>query len=100
MPFRDRRDAGRELARLCMEYKGPDTIVLGLARGGVPVAFELASALGAPLDVFVARKLGAPGQPEFGIGAIAPGVRIVDPRSVALVGASHEEIDQIATDEE
>jgi putative phosphoribosyl transferase len=99
MPFRDRRDAGRQLARLCEDYRGADTLVLGLARGGVPVAFEVAEHLGAPLDVMVARKIGAPGQPEFGIGAVAPGVRIVDARSQAAVGATTEEVDQIAADE-
>jgi putative phosphoribosyl transferase len=100
MLFRDRRDAGRQLARLVERFHGENTVVLGLARGGVPVAFEVARALGAPLDVFVARKLGAPGQPEFGIGAVAPGVRVVDARSVALVGATKADIDQIAADEE
>src|SRR5437764_703588 len=100
MPFADRRDAGRQLARLAMRYQGEDVVVLGLARGGVPVAYEVARALGAPLDVFVARKIGAPRQPEFGVGAIAPGVRVLDPGSVALVGATREEIDQIVADEE
>jgi len=99
--FRDRRDAGRQLARLAERYRGPDTAVLGLARGGVPVAFEVAAHIGAPLDVMVARKIGAPQQPEFGIGAIAPGgVRIIDPRSVEAVGATQVEIDQIVGEEE
>ena len=75
--------------------------MLGLARGGVPVAFEVAAHIGAPLDVMVARKIGAPQQPEFGIGAIAPGgVRIIDPRSVEAVGATQVEIDQIVGEEE
>ena len=65
MPFRDRPDAGRALARLALRYQNEDVVVLGLARGGVPVAFEVARALGAPLDVFVARKIGAPGQEEL-----------------------------------
>src|SRR5262249_55874458 len=72
--FRDRRDAGRLLASLLEEYRGrPDVIVLGLPRGGVPVAYEVATALGAPLDVFLVRKLGTPGREELAMGAIASG---------------------------
>ena len=72
--FRDRRDAGRFLAGLLEEYRGrPDVIVLGLPRGGVPVAYEVATALGAPLDVFLVRKLGMPGRKELAMGAIASG---------------------------
>ena len=72
--FRDRRDAGRFLAGLLEEYRGrTDVIVLGLPRGGVPVAYEVATALGAPLDVFLVRKLGAPGREELAMGAIASG---------------------------
>lgn len=76
MLFRDRRDAGRQLAqRLTVEPLGPLTapIVLALPRGGVPVAAEVAAALDVPLDVFVARKIGAPGREELGVGAIAEG---------------------------
>lgn len=74
MPFFDRREAGGELARRLEAYAHqPDVIVLALPRGGVPVAFEVAQALGAPLDVFVVRKLGAPGRPELAMGAVAPG---------------------------
>jgi hypothetical protein len=63
--FRDRRDAGRVLAGLLDHYRGqPDVVVLGLPRGGVPVAYEVAMALGAPLDVFLVRKLGVPGREE------------------------------------
>jgi Phosphoribosyl transferase domain len=70
--FRDRRDAGRFLAGLLEKYRGrPDVIVLGLPRGGVPVVHEVATALGAPPDVFLVRKLGAPGQEELAMGAIA-----------------------------
>ena len=72
--FRDRRDAGRFLAGLLEEYRGrPDVIVLGLPRGGVPVAYEVATALGAPLDVFLVRKLGTAGREELAMGAIASG---------------------------
>src|SRR5258708_21774058 len=72
--FRDRRDAGRFLAGLLERYRDrPDVIVLGLPRGGVPVAYEVAAALGAPLDVFLVRKLGVPGREELAMGAIASG---------------------------
>lgn len=72
--FRDRTDAGRELAGHLGDYAGrPDVLVLGLARGGVPVAFEIALALELPLDVFVVRKLGVPGHEELALGAIASG---------------------------
>lgn len=74
MIFTDRRHAGRVLAQSLSEYAHrPDVVVLGLPRGGVPVAAEVARALDAPLDVFVVRKLGAPGQPELAMGAIATG---------------------------
>jgi predicted phosphoribosyltransferase len=71
--FRDRRDAGRELAPLVRDVAGDDPLVLALPRGGVPVAFEVAEALDAPLDVFVVRKLGVPGHEELAMGAIAAG---------------------------
>jgi len=79
LPFADRHEAGVELASRLAEYKGrEDLVILGLPRGGVPVAFEVARILEAPLDVFVVRKLGMPGDPEFAIGAIASGgVRIL-----------------------
>ena len=76
--FRDRREAGQVLAGLLTAYRGkPGVIVLGLARGGVPVAYEVARALGAPLDTFIVRKLGAPGHEEFAVGALASGGRVV-----------------------
>ncbi|KUI33954.1 erythromycin esterase [Mycobacterium sp. IS-1496] len=76
--FRDRREAGRVLADLLTAYRGrDDVIVLGLARGGIPVAWEVAAALGAPLDAFIVRKLGAPGHEEFAMGALATGGRVV-----------------------
>ncbi len=73
MRFHDRTDAGRQLAEQLRGRTFVDAVVLALPRGGVPVAFEVAKALGAPLDVFVARKIGAPGQKELGVGAIAEG---------------------------
>jgi erythromycin esterase-like protein/predicted phosphoribosyltransferase len=76
--FQDRRDAGRVLAGLLEDYRDrPDVVVLGLPRGGVPVAYEVADALTAPLDVFVVRKLGAPGREELAMGAIATGGVVV-----------------------
>lgn len=76
--FADRRDAGRQLARLLGDYGGrDDVVVLGLARGGVPVAFEVARALDAPLEVFTVRKIGVPGQEELAMGAIASGGAVV-----------------------
>ena len=76
--FRDRREAGRILAQLLGAYRGkPDVVVLGLPRGGIPVAWEVAAALGAPLDAFVVRKLGAPGHEEFAVGALASDGRVV-----------------------
>src|SRR5688500_3623081 len=78
MIFADRSDAGRRLAERLLEYRRRrDVLVLALPRGGVPVAYELASALEAPLDVFVVRKLGLPGQPEVAMGAIASGGALV-----------------------
>lgn len=72
-PFADRADAGRQLAHALAGHADSDAVVMALPRGGVPVAFEVARALGAALDVLIVRKLGAPGQPEFGIGAVADG---------------------------
>lgn len=71
--FLDRQDAGRRLAAALTRYRGEDPVVLALPRGGVPVGFEVARALGAPLDIVVVRKLGAPDQPELGIGAVVDG---------------------------
>src|SRR5512139_2514147 len=76
--FRDRREAGRVLAEMLGAYRGQEgVIVLGLPRGGIPVAWEVAAALGAPLDAFIVRKLGAPGHEEFAMGALASGGRVV-----------------------
>ena len=93
MPFQDRDDAGRQLAQRLTAYREDDPIVFGLPRGGVVVAYQVALALGAPLDVIVARKLGAPHQPELGIGAIAPGgVRLLDKYIVRALGITEERI--------
>lgn len=93
-PFADRADAGRVLAEDLKEYSGrPDVIVLGLPRGGIPVAYEVALALHAPLDVFLVRKLGAPGQEELAMGAIASGgVVVVNDEVIDALGISQEEL--------
>jgi putative phosphoribosyl transferase len=93
--FRDRREAGRVLAGKLAEYAGrPDVLVLALPRGGVPVGFEVAQALGAPLDVFLVRKLGVPGQEELAMGAIATGgVRLLNDDVVRRLRIPAEVID-------
>ncbi|MFO7960281.1 MAG: phosphoribosyltransferase family protein [Nitriliruptoraceae bacterium] len=93
MRFTDRIDAGKRLAGLLDAYAGKDVVVLALPRGGVPVAREVARALHAPLDVIGVRKLGAPQQPEFGIGAIAEGgIRVVDGDSAKAAGLGEKQI--------
>ena len=100
MRFRDRTDAGRQLAERLDEQHLSDPIVLALPRGGVPVGFEVATTLDAPLEVFVARKLGAPGQPELGIGAISEGDGVVIDRAAAqMFGVSPERLDALIATE-
>lgn len=96
MMFRDREDGGRQLAAK-LEAAGLERpFVLGLARGGVPVAFEVARALGADLDVLVVRKLGAPGFPEYALGAIAErGAAYLNPEALAEVGLGEDELDAL-----
>jgi predicted phosphoribosyltransferase len=98
--FHDRRDAGRRLAELLEEEAGPDVLVLGLARGGVPVAYEVARKLHASLDVLVVRKLGAPGREELGIGAVAPlDTRVLNDHVVRLLRIPDTMVEQITTRE-
>ncbi len=93
MPFADRAEAGRRLAALLGHLSGEDVVVLGLPRGGVPVAAEVARTLGAPLDVILVRKLGVPVQPELALGAIGEGgVRIINPDVVEVTGVTDAEI--------
>lgn len=93
MAFRDRMDAGRRLAALLEGYREEEPLVLGLPRGGVVVAAEVAQALGAPLDIWVVRKVGAPDQPELGLGAVAEGgVLYLDREMMRTMGYSEEEI--------
>lgn len=94
--YYDRREAGRALARALQEKSLPQPAVLGIARGGVPVAYEVATALDAPLGVLVVRKIGAPRQPEFGIGAVAPDVTVSDPDALAELGLSMDEFERAA----
>lgn len=96
MPFIDRVDAGRRLAGRLQHLRGEDIVVLGLPRGGVPVAFEVARALGAPLDVIVVRKLGVPFQPELAMGAVGEGdVLVMNESVVRMVHVSEAELAEI-----
>src|SRR5438105_8812588 len=95
MYFKDRKDAGQKLAKSLEKYKNvTNTVVLGLPRGGVIVAKEVARYLHLPLDIIVPRKIGAPQNCEFAIGAVAGDVVWLDPSCVAAVGASREYIDR------
>jgi predicted phosphoribosyltransferase len=98
MLFEDRFEAGQYLATKLRRYRDqPDVIVLALPRGGVPVAFEVARALGAPLDVFLVRKLGLPGQPELAMGAIAAGgVQVLHQELVDQLQVAPEVIESVA----
>jgi predicted phosphoribosyltransferase len=99
--FRDRREAGRVLAEQLRRYAGrADVIVLGLPRGGVPVAFEVARELHAPLDVFIVRKLGVPGYEELAMGAIASGgVRVLNEDVVRQLAQPERVIEQVTAEE-
>jgi predicted phosphoribosyltransferase len=99
--FRNRTDGGRHLAEKLAAYANrPDVLVLALPRGGVPVAFELAHAFGAPLDVFLVRKLGVPGYEELAMGAVATGgVRVLNDEIVRGFGISEHEIDAVVASE-
>lgn len=93
MIFADRDDAGKRLAARLGHLRGEAVVVLGLPRGGVPVAFQVARALGAPLDVIVVRKLGVPFQPELAMGAVGEGgVRVINREVVQKTGISESEL--------
>jgi putative phosphoribosyl transferase len=100
--YRNRTDAGRRLAGMLREYAGrSDVVVLALPRGGVPVGYEVARALNAPLDVFIVRKLGLPSHPELAIGAIASGgVRVVDRGAMSQFDVTEEDLAVVAIAEE
>lgn len=101
-PFTDRRAAGRMLAAMLGQYGGrTDVVVLALPRGGVPVAFEVAEALAAPLDLFLVRKLGTPGHRELAMGAIASGgVRVLNADVIRWYGITPEVVDAVAREEQ
>ncbi|HLD21910.1 MAG TPA: phosphoribosyltransferase [Patescibacteria group bacterium] len=102
MLFRDRTDAGKRLAQKLQSYAGmKDTIIIGLPRGGVVVAYEVAKTLQLPLDIIVPRKIGAPHNPEFAIGAITEdGAHILNHEIVSAIGVSHEYIQKISLQEQ
>lgn len=94
--FRDRRDAGRALAERLADYRDADgLLVLGLARGGVPVGWEVAAALNAPLDVFLVRKLGVPQQPELAMGALAGGQVVMNDQVLSSLGIGDDEVQSV-----
>jgi putative phosphoribosyl transferase len=100
--FRDRREAGKRVAQELLHYANrSDVLILALPRGGVPVAYEVALALNAPLDVFIVRKLGLPGQEELGIGAIASGgIRVLNEDIIRLLRIPEEVIARVAQHEQ
>jgi len=102
MSFRDRRQAGQELAAALAGYKNQRVVVLALPRGGVPVAAEIAAALGAPLDLVLVRKVGLPQQPELAMGAVVDGAEPLVVRNedvIAAAGISQEEFDSVCVEE-
>ena len=101
MRFEDRAEAGRELARALDHLEGQDVVILAIPRGGVEVGAEVARAHRWPLDTVIPRKIGAPGNPELGLGAIAPGVRVLDERMLRTLGVTRDYLDrEIAEQEE
>jgi predicted phosphoribosyltransferase len=101
-PFRDRTEAGQLLARQLAHYQQqPDVLVLGLPRGGVPIAYQVAQALGAPLDVFVVRKIGVPGHEELAMGALASGgVRVLNDDVVRHLALDSNTLDALTREEQ
>jgi len=99
--FKDRKEGGEQLgAKLKAYANNPDVLILGLPRGGVPVAFEISKALHAPLDAFIVRKLGVPGQSELAMGAIAMGdIRVFNEDIIQRLGISPEEIEEVTARE-
>lgn len=98
--FKNRSDAGQKLAKKLLKYKAEHPLILALPRGGVPVAYEVARFLGSPLDTVAAKKIGAPFNPEFGVGAIAPGdVVMINNTSLESVGVKKEDLDPIIEQE-
>ena len=100
MIFADRIDAGERLAKGLAHLAGSECVVLAIPRGGVIVGEVIARELGAPLDVVVPRKIGAPGNPELAIGAVAPGIRVLDPRMVGALGVTDRYLDREIAEQE
>jgi len=98
--FADRIDAGERLAKSLMRLAGSECVVLAIPRGGVIVGEVIARELGAPLDVVVPRKIGAPGNPELAIGAVAPGIRVLDPRMVGALGVTDRYLEREIAEQE
>ncbi len=92
--FEDRADAGRKLAERLEGFRGPDTIVMAIPRGGVVIGYQVAEALGAPLDVIVPRKIGAPGQPELAIGAIGDDQVVLDQQIISYLSVPRSYLDE------
>lgn len=96
MVFKNRTDAGQKLAQSLRTYQDQHPLIIALPRGGVPVAFQVAQTLKAPLDVLVVKKIGAPFDPEFGIGAIAPGGTVVlDQPTISALAVNKSTLDQL-----
>ncbi len=94
VPLVDRADAGRRLGAALAEYRGERTVVVAIPRGGVPVAYEVARQLGAPLDVLLVRKIGLPGDPEYGLGAVAEGgVVVLDAPRIRACGLARSDLE-------
>lgn len=97
IPFANRRQAGEALAGVVRQLDTADSVVLALPRGGVPVGYEVARALGAPLDILLVRKIGVPGHEEYGIGALVDGASpqlVIDEAAARMVGADRDYIDR------
>lgn len=98
--FENRFEAGKSLARSLEDYREESPVVYALPRGGVPVAYEISRALGAPLEVLVSRKLGAPGQPELGLGAVSSdGVRFLNRPLIEQLGVPEEYVERVTAEE-
>lgn len=100
MLYKDRFDAGQQLAEKLLKYKNENPVIIALPRGGVVIGYEAAKKLRAPLDIIVTRKIGAPLQPELGIGAIGPkGIRLLNSDLIRTLGVSEIQVEQIIEEE-
>lgn len=99
MLFANRKEAGRRLAEKLAPYGAGEPVVLGLPRGGVPVAYEVARRLRAPLDVLVVRKLGAPGRPELALGAVGPGALVLDHQTIRMLRVQPAYLERVVEQE-